>query len=93
MEFLFPARSPDVTLQHVGKEAILYDRRGGQAHVINDSAARVWELCDGQTTLNDIVNAFAAMYGLPPADIHDDVVSIMTSFAELHVLAEADGKQ
>ncbi len=93
MEFLYPSRSPHVTLQNVGKEAILYDRQHGQAHVINSSAARIWELCDGRTTLNDIVTAFASAYRIEPERVRDDVVSVLTAFGELHLLMEADGTQ
>jgi PqqD family protein of HPr-rel-A system len=86
MEVRPPTRSSDVTLQRVGQEAILYDRRHGRAHVINDSAARIWDLCDGSATLDEIAGAFAASYGMPAASVHDDVVRILTTFRELRVL-------
>lgn len=87
METTPPTPSPDVTLQRVGNEAILHDRRNGRAHVINESAAQLWALCNGQATLEQIVAAFAASYNLAPADVHDDVVYILTKFRELRVLA------
>ena len=59
MEASIPKRDADVTLQRVGQEAILYDRRHGRAHVINSSAARVWELCDGHASIDEIIHAFA----------------------------------
>ena len=37
-----PTPSTDVTLQRVGNEAILHDQRNGRAHVLNATAARVW---------------------------------------------------
>ena len=86
MEIGAPTRSTSVTLQQVGQEAILYDRQHGQAHVINTSAVRIWELCDGRATLDEIAGAFAASYGLPVAAVHEDVVKILTTFRELRVL-------
>ena len=83
-----PIPSADVSLQRVGNEAILHDRRNGRAHVINQSAARVWELCDGRATLDEIVSAFAASYDMEPAAVRDDVVYILSKFRELRVLAE-----
>jgi hypothetical protein len=76
----------DVSLQRVGQEAILHDRRNGRAHVINESAALIWELCDGQNSLDQIVSAFAAAYALPAADVHADVQYILAKFHELRVL-------
>ena len=80
-----PTPSNDVSLQRVGKEAILHDRRNGRAHVINESAAQIWELCDGRNTLDQIVSAFAATYQLPAPDVREDVQYILTRFHELRV--------
>ena len=81
-----PTRSADATLQHVGSEAILYDRRNGRAHVINNSAARIWELCDGQANVEQIAGAFAAAYAMPASEVYDDVLAILATFRELRVL-------
>jgi hypothetical protein len=81
-----PTRSADATLQRVGTEAILYDRRNGRAHVINNSAARIWELCDGQANVEQIAGAFAAVYAMPAAEVYDDVLAILATFRELRVL-------
>jgi pyrroloquinoline quinone biosynthesis protein D len=86
MEVSVPTPGAGVTLQRVGSEAILYDRRNGRAHVINSSAARIWELCDGRATAEEITGAFAAVYGLPAAEVGADVAAILTTFRELRVL-------
>jgi len=86
MDVQLPTPSKDVSLQRVGQEAILHDRRNGRAHVINESAAQIWELCDGQHTFDQIVSAFAAVYGLPAADVQADVQYILAKFHELRVL-------
>jgi PqqD family protein of HPr-rel-A system len=86
MELQSPTPNKDVSLQRVGQEAILHDRRNGRAHVINESAARIWELCDGQHTLDQIVSTFAADYALPAADVQADVQDILAKFRELRVL-------
>ncbi|HEU5100732.1 MAG TPA: PqqD family protein [Roseiflexaceae bacterium] len=81
-----PTPSKDVSLQRVGDEAILHDRRNGRAHVINESAAQIWDLCDGRNTLDQIVHAFAATYQLPAPDVSEDVQYILTKFRELRVI-------
>jgi hypothetical protein len=88
MEVVVPRPSTDVTLQRVGNEAILYDRRNGRAHVINSSAARIWDLCDGRATVDEITGAFAAAYAMPVADVSADVAAILATFHELHVLED-----
>ena len=86
MDLRLPTPNIDVSLQRVGQEAILHDRRNGRAHVINESAAQIWELCDGQNSLEQIVSAFAAAYALPAADVQADVQYILAKFHELRVL-------
>ncbi len=86
-----PARiaRDDVTLQRVGREAILHDARSGQAHVINASAARVWELCDGRP-VDDLLDAFAEPYGLTPDAVRADVERVLAGFQGLGLLTDAD---
>jgi PqqD family protein of HPr-rel-A system len=86
MDLRSPTPSKDVVLQRVGQEAILHDRRNGRAHVVNESAAQIWELCNGQNTFEQIVSAFAAEYGLHESDVQADVQDILARFHELRVL-------
>jgi PqqD family protein of HPr-rel-A system len=78
---------PDVTLQRVGREAILHDARAGKAHVINSSAARVWELCDGRS-MDELVRSFAEPYGRTPDEVRADVERTIESFRRLGLLPE-----
>jgi hypothetical protein len=86
MSLDIPVRNTDATLQRVGAEAILHDRRNGRAHVINNSAARIWELIDGQANVEQIAGAFAAVYAMPASEVYDDVLAILATFRELRVL-------
>ncbi len=81
-----PTARSDVTLQRVGREAILHDSRNGQAHVINGTAAQLWELCDGRP-LDELVAAFAAVYGREPQTVSEDVRRTLASFDSLGLLA------
>lgn len=78
---------PDVTLQRVGREAILHDAAAGRAHVINASAARVWELCDGRS-MDDLVRTFAEPYGRMPDEVRPDVERVIEGFRQLGLLFE-----
>jgi Coenzyme PQQ synthesis protein D (PqqD) len=86
MNLVSPTPNTDVSIQRVGQEAILHDRRNGHAHVINESAAQIWELCDGRKTLDQIVSAFAVAHALPAVDVQADVQYILAKFHELRVL-------
>ena len=81
-----PVVRADVTLQRVGREAILHDGRNGKAHVINGSAAQLWELCDGRP-FDELVAAFAALYGREPETVAEDVRKTLTNFQAMGLLA------
>ncbi len=80
-----PVARADVTLQRVGREAILHDGRNGKAHVINGSAAQLWELCDGRP-LDELVAAFAALYAPAPETVEGDVRKTLASFEAMGLL-------
>ncbi len=79
-------RRSDVTLERVGDEAVLHDAIAGRAHVVNGSAARLWELCDGSRDLDAATVDFAAGYGLTPAEVQADVASVVASLRSLGLL-------
>jgi PqqD family protein of HPr-rel-A system len=80
-----PMARNDVTLQRVGREAILHDARNGQAHVINGSAAQLWDLLDGRP-FDDLVAAFGALYGREPRTVADDVRRTLDRFEALGLI-------
>ena len=80
-----PTARGDVTLQRVGREAILHYARNGQAYVINGSAAQLWELLDGRS-FDDLVIAFAALYGREPRTVSDDVRRTLDRFEALGLI-------
>ena len=48
------ARKDSLIIKEVENETLVYDLETDQAHCLNDTAARVWKSCDGQTSVNEI---------------------------------------
>src|SRR4051812_32599420 len=42
------ARTEDLIVEALGDELLVYDSERDRAHSLNGTAARVWELCDGE---------------------------------------------
>jgi pyrroloquinoline quinone biosynthesis protein D len=53
---------------------------------VDDTAATVLELCDGERDLEGIVAALAERYTAPPAVIEKDVVAMLTDLKAKRVL-------
>jgi PqqD family protein of HPr-rel-A system len=81
-----PTRRSDVTVQHVGGDIILHDGARGRAHVVNATAARILELCDGTATSDEIAAALAATYGIDAAVARADVERTLAAFQQLQLV-------
>lgn len=79
-------RSTEATLERVGNEAILYDKARGSAHVLNGAAARLWELCDGESTIDEVTSTFAFSFGLTESAVREDVERVVSALRALHLL-------
>lgn len=76
-----------ITVQQLGNEVILYDTRKKTTHVLNPTARRVWELCDGKHTVQDMERALRTSFSIPDGqDIANDIQHIVTTFVEKGLL-------
>lgn len=82
-----PTRRTDVTAQEIGSDTVLTDGRDRRTHVINSSAAWVWEQLDGATTTDEIALRLAGRYGIDESTARADVERITDSFQHLGLLA------
>jgi hypothetical protein len=76
-----PRRRGDVLSRQVGGDTILMtgDTSG---LVLNATALALWELCDGVTTVEEIINAVKLFFDADPQVIRNDVE---TTLSELSV--------
>ena len=52
------ARSDRLLVQRTGQETLVYDERSHRAHCLDARATRVWELCTGERSDEEIAEAF-----------------------------------
>ncbi len=79
-------RKPGVVFTRTGDQALLVDDEGGNVHVVNESAARVWELCESSPTVEEIVSRFADAYGKDADTVGADVDGILKTFRDLDLV-------
>ena len=59
MEKMPQARRSGLIIQEVDGEVLIYDQVSSKAHCLNQTAAKVWKYCDGETTLADACSALS----------------------------------
>lgn len=82
-----PVRREDVWLRASGDENAVFDPATGALHLLNDTARAIWDLCDGETTLDEMVIAICQLSGLHPDVVTEDVRRILEEFEGLGILA------
>jgi hypothetical protein len=45
------ARREKLVVQNLGDETLIYDLDENRAYCLNETAARVWQFCDGEKTV------------------------------------------
>jgi hypothetical protein len=86
---LKPIRRPDIVAQDMGDETLLYSAKDQIIHVLNPTARRIWELCDGAHTVEDMVKALQASFSIAPErKVLEDIQRTLEVLAEKELLQD-----
>ena len=80
-------RSTRLFVQQLPNELVVYDVERNEVHCLNGIAARVWELCDGKSTVAEIAQLIGT--DLEPQAAETLVWMALDQFSENHLLEEA----
>jgi hypothetical protein len=75
-----------VWLRKTKKETTIYDPGLGSVFLLNDTALAIWELCDGETTVEEMVTAVCELCGMHRDIVVEDVDRILTAFGAAGLL-------
>lgn len=72
-----PVRRTKVRLIDEDTRSVLIDDQKGVTHVLNPTARAIWELCDGTTTLDELVDAICKVFSVPHGVALHDVAAVL----------------
>ena len=81
-----PLRSTEVWLRQAKAENAIYDPATGSVHLLNETARAIWDLCDGETTVEEMVTAIVELCGMHRDIVIEDVDRILTEFGAAGLL-------
>ncbi len=70
-----PVRSPVHHVQDMGGEQVVYGQARATAYFLNETAAMILHLCDGQRSVGEIVDLLAGAYPEASELVRADVLS------------------
>jgi len=77
-----PCPAPGYQVEILDDEVLLFHPTSRAIFRSNSTGALIWELCDGQRTVADIVNILSAAYPEAAKQIQQDVPDTLRAFAE-----------
>lgn len=83
-----PAKNENVAFRRLaeGEGGVLLHLESGEYHGINEVGCLIWELLDGERTIDGLVVAVAEGVEDPPADLADQVIAFLDSLRERHLI-------
>lgn len=81
-----PSPRQGVILRRMEGENVLWDRESQAMHVLNPTAARIWEWCDGETTREEIIDKMCDRFAATRERVAEDVGKTLASFQELGLM-------
>lgn len=75
-----PLRRSDVWLRQTKEENAIYDPGTEAVHMLNETALAIWQLCDGETRVEEMVEAIVDLCGMHREIVIEDVDRILTDF-------------
>jgi hypothetical protein len=78
-----PRRKADYRLELLDGELLLYHPSRTQILYCNQTAALIWHLCDGQYTVQEIIDLLSAAFPQSGAAIAGDVAAALRQFRQV----------
>ena len=72
-----PQRQDGVLAQQAQGQTVLLRLRDGGYYALDEVGARIWELCDGQRAVAEVVAALCAEFEAPAATIRADALEFI----------------
>jgi hypothetical protein len=82
----FPVRK-SVPWRTLDTEALVVDVKGGLLYPLNAVGARIWELCDGARSVDEIVVMLADEFDAPEPTIRADAVEFIDRLADAKLVS------
>ena len=81
-ERITPTKNSQVKLQDLGHETVCYDPDQKAVHILNPTARLIWDLCDGEHTIEEIEVALRLSFEIPSGqDLSQDIKNTLETFS------------
>ena len=86
MSELRPTRIGEVWIRREGDETAVFNRSSGHLIHLNPTALAIWEMCDGETEVTEIVDAIVELTGRQRSAVMAEVETTVESLKGLDLI-------
>jgi hypothetical protein len=84
-----PHHRSDVRIRDVDGELVVLDLGARRVHQLNPTARNIWNQCNGQQSIADIVDQLCASFDIDRVTAEKDVTSLVRQLKEAGLLQQA----
>lgn len=81
-----PQVNPQIIEQAVDDELVLLDKNQEQVYLLNTLAAAIYDLCDGNATVKEIISVLEANLNSSDINIQDETCRFLSDMLEKEIL-------
>jgi len=85
-------RDAELPFQKLDEETIVLDPRRREVHLLNETAARLWELLASPCTVDELTATLADEYDAAEAEVREAVVECVGGLADKGLLISVEAR-
>ena len=85
----YPQRNEQVIAQKAASDLLLFNMNDGNYYSLNEIGCRVWELCDGNHSIAQLIETLAAEYDAPAETVATDVLELLEKLQNGKLIVES----
>ena len=93
MNMKYPIQEKEVIWRRVGDTIVVIKEDGLSSHVLNKTAAYIWELCDGTLDTSEISNRMHARFEVELETAFTDAETIIGELTQAGIMKTAKGSR
>jgi len=84
-------RDTELPFQKLAEETIVVDPRRREVHLLNETAARIWELLSAPRSVDELAAALGDEYDVGEAELREAVVELVDGLSSKGLLVAVGG--
>ena len=86
-----PKRRSDLNYRTIDGETVILNRKEGRLHQLNPTASFIWDCCDGNWNIAEIVDRLAGAYEVDASTARKDVEEVISNLRNSNLLDGLEG--